>query len=768
MKKYLVFIFTLLFTFVLASCDLNKYYENTWFSNESLQKCIVDELPEIKDTDYVNVNDQEIYMNLAEDEYEDYVETVYEYLKTQDYRYLGTRGEQNNTLAGVMTTYFFKEANSLEEFRDKYHEADYRFVYSDGTKEETYGTVFNIIFFDRNENGILKYKNKSFNYNTRMRLSHRSETALSHLYVLDEETEYKDEIIEAYKSKYNLEYNIEISKIYGVFYKDSKLVIPFIQGGPGDAVAWGETVANIYFYYGDHHRIEVYYDNDFYTLQEAYDNGLLTRENIIEMARNDENHCKMGHSWYENKCLVCGELKLELETEEVFVENPYTQYIRTGYSSLDADNYQIITSYSELNWYYQNNKDICNLERNDPGNAIDLTIGFLDAIDKYNTKWFEENALVLIPLIESSGSITHTITSYNVIAGILKINIKSNIPESGTEDMMGWHLIMEVNKIHIHDVNCVEIYKDNVLLNEVKNEVSLSYFHSFLENYGEKFVEVQYVNYRGSIAPGVLQETKFSTNRNDIDTIFNYFKNVKLTKTIVEQEKMEPGMAFDYYVFITENGQINKISLYPYRSINFTDYVATFDVPEMKNYTQANNLLSHSIVYDAYYTTNNTFKIDEINYINELMIKQYIPSQYYMSDMLYVDYEGCKLRIIDSTHFEYNNKYYEILGNVTFKDLIDKTAPYSYYRGEQTVSLVYTEVVIAYAKEIIYMTGQTMYVSEIVSLVNRYQGEGPGVEKYIYLDPKCTIQLTEDKVIEDDLTLYISYKSPTNEDGVYC
>ena len=40
MKKYLVFIFTLLFTFVLASCDLNKYYENTWFSNESLQNVL--------------------------------------------------------------------------------------------------------------------------------------------------------------------------------------------------------------------------------------------------------------------------------------------------------------------------------------------------------------------------------------------------------------------------------------------------------------------------------------------------------------------------------------------------------------------------------------------------------------------------------------------------------------------------------------------------------------------------------------------------------
>ena len=604
-------------------------------------------------------------------------------------------------------------------------------------------------------------------------LSNSSETSQES--TISDLSEIKDEIIEAYKSKYNLEYDIEIGKIYGVFYKDSKLVIPFIQGGPGDAIAWGETVANIYFYYGDHHRIEVYYDNDFYTLQEAYDNCLLTQDNIIEMARNDENHCVMGHSWYNISsipeiftytCLVCGEMKSEYDIEGVFVENPTTQYIRTGYSSLDAHDYQIIRHYSDLNWYYENNKGICNLERNDPGNAIDLTIGFLDAVDKYNTQWFDENALVLIPLIENSGGITHTITSYNIIDDVLKINIKSNLTGAATEDMAGWHLIMEVKQSHIQDLNCVEIYRDNILLNEVKNEVSLSYFHPFLGNYGDEFVEVQYVNYRGSVAPGVLQDTKFSTNRNDIDTIFNYFKNVKLTKTIVEQEKMEYGMAYDYYVFITEQGKIKKVSLYPYRHINFTDYETTFNVPEMQHYTQANNLLSHSIVYEAYYTTKNTFKIDEVDYINELMIKEYKPTQYYMSDMLYVDYEGSKLRIIDSTHFEYNYKYYEILGNITFRDLMGKTAPYSYYRGEHTVTLVYPlSLEHPTEKDIIYMAGQTMFVSEINILINNlFDME---VKKYAYLDGEYTIPFNEDKIIEEDMTLYISYKSPNNEDEVY-
>ena len=608
-------------------------------------------------------------------------------------------------------------------------------------------------------------------------LSNSSETSQES--TISDLSEIKDEIIKAYKSKYNLEYDIEIGKIYGVFYKDSKLVIPFIQGGPGDAIAWGETVANIYFYYGDHHRIEVYYDNDFYTLQEAYDNGLLTQENIIEMARNDENHCVMGHSWYNMSsipeiytytCLVCGEMKSEYAIEGVFVENPTTQYIRTGYSSLDAHNYQIIRHYGDLNWYYENNKGICNLERNDPGNAIDLTIGFLDAIDKYNTQWFDENALVLIPLIESSGSITHTINSYEVDMGVLKINIKSNIPEVCTDDMAGWHLIMEVKQSHIQDLNCVEIYRDNILLNEVKNEVSLSYFHPFLGNYGDEFVEVQYVNYKGSVAPGVLQDTKFSTNRNDIDAIFNYFKNVKLTKTIVEQEKMEDGMAYDYYVFITEQGEIKKVSLYPYRHINFTDYETTFNVPEMQHYTQANNLLSHSIVYEAYYTTINTFKIDEVDYINKLMIKEYKPTQYYMSDRLYVDYEGSKLRIIDSTHFEYNYKYYEILGTITFEDLVAKTYAYSAYRREYTVTLIDLSPLqdkptsIPQIK-VVYMAGQTMFVSEINILINNLFNME--IKKYAYLDRACTVQLTEDKIIEEDMTLYIGYSNSNSEDGVY-
>ena len=64
------------------------------------------------------------------------------------------------------------------------------------------------------------------------------------------------------------------------------------------------------------------------------------------------------------------------------------------------------------------------------------------------------------------------------------------------------------------------------------------------------------------------------------------------------------------------------------------------------------------------------------------------------------------------------------------------------------------------------MAGQTMFVSEINILINNL--DDMEVKKYAYLDGEHTIPLNEDIIIEEDLTLYISYKSPSNEDGVYC
>ena len=141
------------------------------------------------------------------------------------------------------------------------------------------------------------------------------------------------------------------------------------------------------------------------------------------------------------------------------------QYIRTG-----AQNYEgsfpvvaVIHSTDELTVYYEANKEQFYLERRkDP--ASDSTIGFLDACDKYDAKFFENNALVFVVLEEGSGSTRHNISTVKVDAnGIMYINILSLDPEVGTCDMAYWHIMTEVPKNSVPDTaDEVVVYYNDV------------------------------------------------------------------------------------------------------------------------------------------------------------------------------------------------------------------------------------------------------------------------------------------------------------------
>ena len=130
------------------------------------------------------------------------------------------------------------------------------------------------------------------------------------------------------------------------------------------------------------------------------------------------------------------------------------QYIRTNASSYDGDNDNVlwITSIEELNDYYEQNKDKYHLESvKNP--ASDQTIGFVDAVKKYDEAFFEKNDLILVVLEEPSGSNRHEVTSVDLFASLLdriayfiQPNIKRIVPEVGTCDMANWHIIIEVDK----------------------------------------------------------------------------------------------------------------------------------------------------------------------------------------------------------------------------------------------------------------------------------------------------------------------------------
>ena len=201
MKRILVLmLISILCLCCLASCG-SAYEENTWFSEEKLAECLVDNFPTIT-KDYVNHNGEDIYVSFTNSEFEAYAKSVYDYLCLQEYEYLGTRGDQKDTLAGVFTTYYFEPANELSSFLI---EGDYVFVFSDGAVDENGDVEFIVlVIYDVSKN-TLEYGNKKFTYNTMISLSQGSEALLSGFYVLKEEEHehtgkwYKNETIHFYE-----------------------------------------------------------------------------------------------------------------------------------------------------------------------------------------------------------------------------------------------------------------------------------------------------------------------------------------------------------------------------------------------------------------------------------------------------------------------------------------------------------------------------------------------------------------------------------------
>ena len=182
MKKLLALCLTaVLCLCCLASCS-SAHKENTWFSQDKLTECLVGDLPAIE-KDYVNRGGEDIYVSFTDSEFKAYAKSVYDYLCSKEYKYLGTRGEQKGTLAGTLTTYYFEPATELSEF---YNDGAYRFVYSDGSLDEDGDLIFCIISIYDYEAKNLEYGTRNFAYNTLITLRYKSEALLSGFYVLKE------------------------------------------------------------------------------------------------------------------------------------------------------------------------------------------------------------------------------------------------------------------------------------------------------------------------------------------------------------------------------------------------------------------------------------------------------------------------------------------------------------------------------------------------------------------------------------------------------
>ncbi|MBR6562368.1 MAG: serpin family protein [Clostridia bacterium] len=143
----------------------------------------------------------------------------------------------------------------------------------------------------------------------------------------------------------------------------------------------------------------------------------------------------------------------DVESSEPTSEMPDTrldvnvQYIRVSSSADNTEFYAIIRSPEELDQFYENYKDEYYLGRADKVYS-DTTIGFLDACDRYDSKFFDEKYLVLVCTWEPSGSIRHDVKSVTHGKDGLDIVIRHISPEVQTCDIAIWFIMIEVDKAY--------------------------------------------------------------------------------------------------------------------------------------------------------------------------------------------------------------------------------------------------------------------------------------------------------------------------------
>lgn len=172
MKKVFINVIMIICILVLTSCNNTKYEKNVWFSNEKLEQAEISNLPTVTCSDYYYNNSDWVYFNVSGQELRDYASVVFEYLKSQNFEYFGTRGNQKSTLAGAFSSYYFKEIESFDDCHTQSYGKDYIFVYSNGQVDENGQMTFNEIIIADFDNQAISYGGKDIYCNAKIQIKY--------------------------------------------------------------------------------------------------------------------------------------------------------------------------------------------------------------------------------------------------------------------------------------------------------------------------------------------------------------------------------------------------------------------------------------------------------------------------------------------------------------------------------------------------------------------------------------------------------------------
>lgn len=183
MGKIFSFLLILCLLLTLAGCG-ESYQEDVWYSSEKLTECLVPQLPQTGPT-LLNQSDWKVYDSLTNAEFDAYVQSVYDYLKSQNFAYLGTRGHYKSSLSIAFRSYYFQPAETLAQHCQN---GDYYFVYSDGSTDEGGQLIFWFLGIYRLSGSTnVSYDGKNYKCNTQITLRKGGEAPATGFYYYDEE-----------------------------------------------------------------------------------------------------------------------------------------------------------------------------------------------------------------------------------------------------------------------------------------------------------------------------------------------------------------------------------------------------------------------------------------------------------------------------------------------------------------------------------------------------------------------------------------------------
>jgi len=268
----------------------------------------------------------------------------------------------------------------------------------------------------------------------------------------------KTQIIDDFKSK-NASSSPSISRFYGTY--SGSTAVKINDGRGFTTMGWTETVSGYTFKHkhGDS-DITIHNNGDFYSLTEAYDSGLLSKEAIRDMY----------WYYYAPQFYIPG---LDFNPDDL----QYMEYIpiNKDFSLLDivydrVDFGGFNTVRSEFYDPENNLNDAAIIRSADAAYMYSMytplwaeypNIWQKSLMEYTSSDYFEENVLIILKMPAGSGSKTFTINQmlrFPSSDNELYINMQTNIPMPSTDDFLTQSVVIEVKKADIEGIDTINVY----------------------------------------------------------------------------------------------------------------------------------------------------------------------------------------------------------------------------------------------------------------------------------------------------------------------